>query len=85
MFPGLTQTQLLVTKEASLCSFEMEANTTIFIFGGEKFPEERFIDWNFVSTDKEKIQRAKKDWEEQQFPKIPGEVDFVPYPKPRLS
>ena len=35
--------QLLVANDSSLCEFTMQANTTIYIFGGEAFPEERFI------------------------------------------
>jgi redox-sensitive bicupin YhaK (pirin superfamily) len=73
--------QLLVAKESSLCSFTMGANSTVYLFGGEPFPEERFIYWNFVSSEKEQIEQAKKAWKEQEFPAIPGETEFVPLPK----
>lgn len=72
--------QILVAKDSKLCSFEMGENTTVYIFGGEAFPEERFIHWNFVSSDKSKIEQAKADWIDQKFPKVPGETEFVPYP-----
>ena len=72
--------QILVAKDSKLCSFEMGENTTVYIFGGEAFPEERFIHWNFVSSDKNKIEQAKADWIDQKFPKVPGETEFVPYP-----
>jgi redox-sensitive bicupin YhaK (pirin superfamily) len=72
--------QILVAKDASLCEFETGENTTIYIFGGEPFNEERFIYWNFVASDKDTIERAKEDWKEQRFPKIKGETDFVPLP-----
>ncbi|MDF5690781.1 pirin family protein [Aquirufa aurantiipilula] len=73
--------QLLVAKDHSLCTFTMEANTTIYIFGGEPFPEERFINWNFVSSDKALIEKAKDDWINQRFDKIAGEEnEYVPYP-----
>jgi redox-sensitive bicupin YhaK (pirin superfamily) len=73
--------QLLVAKESSLCSFTMGANSTVYLFGGEPFPEERFIYWNFVSSEKEQIEQAKKAWKEQKFPAIPGETEFVPLPQ----
>ncbi len=73
--------QILVAKDSKLCAFEMAENSVIYIFGGEPFPEERYIDWNFVSSDKALIEKAKKDWDEQTFPKVPGETEFVPYPK----
>ncbi len=73
--------QLLVAKDQSLCTFTMEAHTTIYIFGGEPFPEERYINWNFVSSDKALIEKAKEDWKNQRFDKIKGEEnEFVPYP-----
>lgn len=73
--------QILVAKESSLCEFTIEANSTIYIFGGEAFPEERFIDWNFVATSKETLAAARQKWKNQEFDKIPGDSEeFVPYP-----
>lgn len=74
---------ILVAKNSKLCEFEMAANSTIYIFGGEPFPEERFIYWNFVSSDKTRIEKAKQMWLEQQFEKVPGETEFVPLPSPK--
>lgn len=76
--------QILIAKNAELCTFDMAENTTVYIFGGEAFPEERFIFWNFVSSRKERIEEAKKAWIDQTFPKIEGETEFVPLPEPRL-
>ncbi|MBO9592286.1 MAG: pirin family protein [Niabella sp.] len=73
--------QILIAKDSTLCSFETTDNTTVFIFGGEPFPEERFIYWNFVSSDREVIEKAKQDWLEQRFPPVPGETEFVPLPE----
>ncbi|HUH27260.1 pirin family protein [Gelidibacter sp.] len=73
--------QLLVAKDSTLCEFTIQEHTTIYIFGGEPFAEERFIDWNFVSSSKERIEEAKEKWKNQSFPKIEGEEDeFIPYP-----
>lgn len=73
--------QLLVAKDSSLCEFTIGENSTIYIFGGEPFPEKRFIDWNFVSSSEELIDEAKQKWKEQSFPKIKGdETEFIPYP-----
>lgn len=70
--------QILITLDAHLCSFEMQPNTTVYIFGGEPFPEERFIYWNFVATDKETIDKAKVKWQNHQFDKVPGDDGYVP-------
>lgn len=77
--------QLLVAKNAQLCEFEMSENSTVYLFGGAPFPEQRFIYWNFVSSSREKIEEAKKNWVEQNhavFPKVVGdEEEYVPLPK----
>lgn len=72
--------QILIAKDTKLCAMELAENTTIYIFGGEAFPEPRFIHWNFVSSDKQLIEKAKHDWLEQKFPKVPNETEFVPLP-----
>lgn len=72
--------QLLVAKDASACGFTMNENTTVYIFGGEPFPEPRHIYWNFVATSAELIEDAKQRWQQQEFPKIEGETGYVPLP-----
>lgn len=76
--------QLLIAKDSKQCSFILNGGSTIYIFGGEVFPEERFIDWNFVSSDKEIIRKARHDWRDQKFPKIPGDdQEYIPHPSYR--
>jgi redox-sensitive bicupin YhaK (pirin superfamily) len=72
--------RILVAKEDSLCAFTLQPHSTIYIFGGEPFAEERFIYWNFVATSRERIEIAKQRWLDQSFPKIEGEIGFVPLP-----
>ncbi|MEO8516144.1 MAG: pirin family protein [Flavobacterium sp.] len=74
--------QILIAKDSKLCEFEMSENTAIYIFGGEPFPEERIIFWNFVASTAALIEDAKERWEKQIFPKVPGETEFVPLPAP---
>ena len=71
---------ILIANDAKLCEFTMHENTTVYIFGGEPFPEERFIYWNFVASDRELIEKAKTKWLEQSFKPVPGETGFVPLP-----
>lgn len=81
--------QLLIAKNASLCEFETNGETTLYLFGGEPFEEERLMFWNFVNSDKEILEAAKKNWREQNldaFPKVPGdEEEFVPFPAKKLN
>lgn len=81
--------QLLVAKNAVLCEFEMAENTTVLLFGGEPFAEERYIFWNFVNSDKNIIEKAKNNWHVQNydaFPLVPGDTEeYVPLPKALLN
>lgn len=72
--------QILIANDTKLCEFTMNENTTIYIFGGDAFPEPRTIYWNFVASTPELIEEAKRRWLEQTFEKVPGETDFVPLP-----
>lgn len=75
--------RILVAKNSQLCEFVMEAGTTVYIFGGEPFPEERLIYWNFVATKPELLEQAKQNWEKQNFPKIEDETGYIPLPENR--
>lgn len=74
--------QILVAKDSSLCTFTMAENTSVYLFGGEAFPEERHIYWNFVATSHDRIEQAKQRWADQQFVSVPGETGFIPLPEP---
>lgn len=73
--------QILITTDATLCSFNINPHTKVYIFGGTPFPEPRYIHWNFVATDKDKIQHAIDKWKNNEFPLVPGETELVPYPE----
>lgn len=74
--------QLLVLSDVKNLEFILKPNTTVYLLGGDSFPEERFIDWNFVSSEKSLIDEAKEKWKNQQFEKIPGDdQEFTPYPE----
>ena len=52
----------------------------IVIIGGNALGN-RFINWNFVSSNKELIEQARKDWQNQRFDKVVGDEDeFIPLP-----
>jgi redox-sensitive bicupin YhaK (pirin superfamily) len=73
--------QLLVATDSKLCEFTLKADSKVYIFGGEPFPEQRYIDWNFVSSSRELIEAAKRKWIAQEFEKIIGDdEEFIPYP-----
>ena len=58
---------------------EAVAESHVMVIGGAHMGK-RHIWWNFVSTSRERMERAKKDWREGRFGKIPGETEFIPLP-----
>jgi redox-sensitive bicupin YhaK (pirin superfamily) len=51
------------------------------LLGGEHLGE-RHIEWNFVSSSKQRIELAKRAWQERRFPTVPGDaVEFIPLPQ----
>ncbi len=81
--------QLLIAKNTTLCEFDTNGKTRILLFGGEPFSEERFMFWNFVNSDKNILEDAKRNWHDQNyeaFPKIPGDDQkYVPLPRAILK
>jgi hypothetical protein len=58
-----------------------ERPSRLVLLGGAPMDGPRHIWWNFVSSSKERIERAKLDWREGRFPKVPADPsDFIPLP-----
>ncbi len=72
--------QMLISKTESTCSLELGEQTRVLLFGGRSFPEPRYLLWNFVSASKERLQKAKTDWENWDFPKVPEDDTYIPIP-----
>ncbi|MGW9686235.1 pirin family protein [Flagellimonas sp. 2504JD1-5] len=72
---------ILVSKVEDTCDITVHSNSHLLLFGGEAFPEERYIYWNFVSSSMETITQAKKDWKNKTFPMMLNDNTYVPLPK----
>lgn len=72
--------QMLISKTEHECRLRLADGTRLLLFGGKAFPEERYMYWNFVSSDKERIEKAKIDWREGAFPKVAGDQTYIPLP-----
>jgi len=72
---------MIVFRPESNASVSATERTTVMLVGGAKIDGTRHIEWNFVSSSKERIERAKADWRSRRFPPIPGDDDeFIPLP-----
>ncbi len=55
----------------------------LVLIGGAPLAGARHIEWNFVASTQQRIERAKADWRERRFPSVPGDdVEFIPLPPP---
>ena len=52
----------------------------IAVFGGDPLDGPRFVWWNFVASDRERIEDAKRRWREERFAPIAGETERIPLP-----
>ena len=74
--------RMLVLAKGATAAVRAEREARIVLVGGAALDGERHIDWNFVSSSKERIVRARLDWKEGRFPKVPGDdVEFIPLPE----
>ena len=51
------------------------------VIGGQPLDGPRFLWWNYVSSSRERIERAKEDWAAQRMGQIPGEHEWIPLPQ----
>jgi redox-sensitive bicupin YhaK (pirin superfamily) len=53
----------------------------VMLLGGAHVGK-RYIWWNFVSSSQDRIERAKREWKEGAFPRVPGDdLEFIPLPE----
>jgi redox-sensitive bicupin YhaK (pirin superfamily) len=57
-----------------------ESAVRLVLLGGAQLDGDRHLWWNFVSSSRERIEQAKKDWKEGRFARVPGETEFIPLP-----
>ncbi len=55
------------------------ADCRVMVIGGTPVGP-RHIWWNFVSSSRERIERAKLDWQHKRFAMVAGDSEFIPLP-----
>jgi redox-sensitive bicupin YhaK (pirin superfamily) len=69
-----------VFSAGSDATLQAVAPAVVMLLGGEPLGE-RFIEWNFVSSSKDRIEQAKADWRAGRM-KLPDHdnAEFIPLP-----
>jgi redox-sensitive bicupin YhaK (pirin superfamily) len=77
----ITPGVMAVLRPGAEVTVEAERRSRLMLLGGAPLDGDRHIWWNFVSSSKERIERAKDDWRNGRFGKVRGdEKEFIPLP-----
>lgn len=72
---------LYVLKPDTAMTLRSASGGRVMLCGGEAFTTPRHVWWNFVSSRKDRIDQAKRDWQAGRFALVPGdEKEFIPIP-----
>lgn len=73
--------QMLVLKRDATATLKAERDSRLIFLAGEPLGR-RFMFWNFVSSQAQRIEEAKKAWQARRFDVVPGdEEEFIPLPE----
>lgn len=72
--------RLLVFSSGDEITVKASSTTRLLLFGGEPLDGPRYLWWNFVSSSRERIERAKADWDAYRFAPVPDETERIPLP-----
>lgn len=74
--------RMLVFKPNAALRIQAERDTRLVLFGGAALDGPRYLFWNFVSSSPERIEQAKRDWQQGRFPRVPGDdAELTPLPE----
>jgi redox-sensitive bicupin YhaK (pirin superfamily) len=76
----IAEGQLAVLAPGVKIRLRAKGEARAMLLGGNRFPTQRYIWWNFVASSHERIERAKERWANREFPPVPGETEFIPLP-----
>lgn len=77
----ISERSMAVLSDAPIIELTATCDSRIAIVGGETMSK-RYVEWNFVSSRRERIEQAKADWSAQRFPKVIGdEGEFISLPQ----
>lgn len=72
---------LLVLAPGYAAQLKAPQGARVLMFGGEPLDGPRHLWWNFVASDPERLESAKRDWVEGRFGSVPGETEWIPLPE----
>jgi redox-sensitive bicupin YhaK (pirin superfamily) len=78
----LSEGDMLVATPGAHVTLKAGPASRVMLLGGASMDGPRLIWWNFVASSQERMEKAKADWREGRFGKIPGDdVESIPLPE----
>jgi redox-sensitive bicupin YhaK (pirin superfamily) len=71
---------VVLASDAGPVSIRALESSRVMLAGGAPLDGPRFIDWNFVSSSRARIETARRDWREHRFAPVPGDAERIPLP-----
>ncbi len=71
--------QMLIFEEGDARMVKATSDTQLVMIGGSSVGS-RHIWWNFVSNNKQRIEEAKRQWQDGEFAPVPEDSEFIPLP-----
>lgn len=78
---GVEEGVLAVLRDGATATVTAPGGAHIMIAGGDALEGDRILWWNFVSSSRERLEQAKRDWKDGRFDEVPGETEFIPLPE----
>ena len=71
---------MAVLDEVGSAEITATRDSRLVMFGGDPITE-RYLEWNFVASNRQRIEQAKDDWRNHRFPIIEDDAEeFIPLP-----
>ena len=71
---------MLVLKPGARLAVQAAGPARLLLLGGAAMDGPRYIWWNFVASDRERIRHAALRWRAGDYPAVPGDEEFIPLP-----
>ena len=72
---------MVIFNDNAIVEMRASRDSRLVMFGGDPLTE-RYLEWNFVASTRERIERARDDWINGRFPVIPDDAgESIPYPR----
>jgi redox-sensitive bicupin YhaK (pirin superfamily) len=72
---------LAVLKPEMAAQLHALSDSRCMLLGGDALDGPRILWWNFVASNRERLEQAKDDWRNGRFAMVAGDPEFIPLPE----